>query len=93
MGEAGPEAIMPLKRDGQGNLGVRTTQQQPKVDVVVNNFSGEKAETMETVDSKGNRKIEVVIGEMVASEVGRKNSPMQQSISANFMTRPAMTRR
>lgn len=25
MGEAGPEAIMPLKRDGQGNLGVRST--------------------------------------------------------------------
>lgn len=93
MGEAGPEAIMPLKRDSQGNLGVRTTQQQPKVDVVVNNFSGEKAETKETVDSKGNRKIEVVIGEMVASEVGRKNSPMQQSISANFVTRPAITRR
>jgi len=26
MGEAGPEAIMPLKRDNNGNLGVRTNQ-------------------------------------------------------------------
>jgi lambda family phage tail tape measure protein len=101
MGEAGPEAIMPLTRDKDGSLGVSATlglrdmqaSKSPNVEVVVNNYSGEKAETMETVDSKGNRKIEVVIGEMVASEVGRKNSPMQQSINANFTTRPTLTRR
>lgn len=94
MGEAGPEAIMPLKRDNSGSLGVAVNgNAQPKVDVVVNNFSGEKAETKETVDSRGNRKIEVVIGEMVAGEMGRKNSPVQQSMMANFMTRPATVRR
>jgi hypothetical protein len=94
MGEAGPEAIMPLRRDGDGNLGViAQPQQQGKVEVVVNNFSGEKAETRETVDSRGNRKIEVVVGEMVASEMGRKNSPLQQSMMNNFVTRPATVRR
>ena len=94
MGEAGPEAIMPLKRDSTGSLGVAVNGgQQPKVDVVVNNYSGEKAETRETVDSRGNRQIEVVIGEMVAGEMGRKNSPVQQSMMANFMTRPATVRR
>jgi lambda family phage tail tape measure protein len=94
MGEAGPEAIMPLRRDSDGNLGViAQPQQQGKVEVVVNNFSGEKAETRETVDSRGNRKIEVVVGEMVASEMGRKNSPLQQSMMSNFVTRPATVRR
>lgn len=100
MGEAGPEAIMPLTRDKDGSLGVSAhiglrdmTTKQQNVEVVVNNYSGEKAEAHETVDSRGNRKIEVVVGEMVAGEVGRKNSPMQQAISGNFMTRPSVTRR
>lgn len=93
MGEAGPEAIMPLRRDSDGNLGVMAKPQGGNVEVVVNNYSGEKAEARETVDSRGNRKIEVIVGEMVAGEVGRKNSPVQQAISNNFMTRPAIVRR
>jgi lambda family phage tail tape measure protein len=91
MGEAGPEAIMPLKRDQNGNLGVRSTQQN--VEVVVNNYSNQQAETKETVDSRGNRKIEVVIGDMVAGEMGRKNSSVQQSLAQNFSTRPSIVRR
>lgn len=93
MGEAGPEAIMPLRRDGDGNLGVMATQQGTNVEVVVNNFSSEKAEARETVDSRGNRKIEVIVGEMVAGELGRKNSPVQQSMMTNFMAKPATVRR
>ena len=91
MGEAGPEAIMPLKRDSSGTLGVRSTQ--PRVDVVVNNYSTQVAETRETVDSRGNRKIEVVIGDMVAGELGRKNSPLQQSMQQNFQAKPSVVRR
>lgn len=93
MGEAGPEAIMPLRRDGDGNLGVMATQQGTNVEVVVNNYSSEKAEARETVDSRGNRKIEVIVGEMVAGELGRKNSPVQQSMMTNFMAKPATVRR
>ena len=66
MGEAGPEAIMPLKRDASGNLGVRADSGGGKVDVVVNNYTGASAETRETVDSRGNRKIEVIVGDMAA---------------------------
>jgi phage-related minor tail protein len=83
MGEAGPEAIMPLKRDSNGNLGVRSNNQSQKVDVVVNNFGSEKATTKETTDSQGNRKIEVIIGEMVS----------QQAFSNTFGTRPVLARR
>jgi lambda family phage tail tape measure protein len=93
MGEAGPEAIMPLKRDSNGNLGVRAGGNGGNVDVVVNNFGSEKATTRETTDSRGNRKIEVIIGDMVASEVSRVGSPVQQSISSNFNNKPALVRR
>jgi len=94
MGEAGPEAIMPLTRDNSGRLGVtaQNTQSQ-NVEVVVNNFSGAKTETKETTDSSGNRKIEVIVGEMVASEVARTNSPMQRAMGSSYGTKPSTIRR
>lgn len=93
MGEAGPEAIMPLKRDSDGNLGVRASQPQGNVEVVVNNYSNAQATTKETKDAKGNRKIEVVIGEVVAQEMGRAGSSVQQSMLNNYGSRPATARR
>lgn len=93
MGEAGPEAIMPLSRDSQGNLGIVAKNAQPKVDVIVNNYSNAQATTKETVDGKGNRKIEVVIGEIVAGEMGRTGSSLQQSMISNFSTKPTTARR
>jgi phage-related minor tail protein len=94
MGEAGPEAIMPLTRDGQGNLGVRSNGQSGgNVDVVVNNYGSDKAETRETVDSRGNRKIEVVIGEMNAAELARSGSSQQRALGGTFGLRPQLIRR
>jgi hypothetical protein len=84
---------MPLKRDSQGNLGVRTNQQQQNVEVVVNNYGSEKATTKETVNNRGERKIEVVIGDAVAGEISRPGSAVQQSLSSNFGNRPAVARR
>jgi lambda family phage tail tape measure protein len=92
MGEAGPEAIMPLKRDSNGNLGVRSGG-GGSVDVVVNNYGNQQATTKETTDSRGNRKIEVIIGDMVASEVARPGSSVQQSLTNGFNNRPALARR
>jgi len=93
MGEAGPEAIMPLKRDSSGNLGVRSDSGSTKVDVVVNNYSSEKATTTETVDSKGNRKIEVIVGDMVADQLSRTGSASQQALTSSYGQRPSMVRR
>jgi hypothetical protein len=92
MGEAGPEAIMPLRRDGAGNLGVINGGGHGKVDVVVNNFSSEKATTTETVDSRGNRKIEVMVGDMVADQIGRHGSSAQQALNTNYGQRPTLVR-
>jgi lambda family phage tail tape measure protein len=93
MGEAGPEAIMPLKRDSSGNLGVRSTNGGSNVEVVVINNTGEKAETRETTDSRGNRKVEVTIGDMTAGEISRAGSASQKSIRSTFGIQPQLIRR
>ena len=91
MGEAGPEAIMPLKRDSQGNLGVRGGGSN--VEIVVNNYSTEKAETRETTDSRGNRKIEVIVGELAAADMVRSGSSSQKAVGGTFGLRPQLIRR
>ena len=91
MGEAGPEAIMPLKRDSSGNLGVRSNSQ--KTEVIINNYSGERAETVESTDSRGNRKVEVIIGEAAAGEMGRSGSSTQRAMRSTYGLRPQLIRR
>lgn len=94
MGEAGPEAIMPLKRDSQGNLGVRASNQPAtKVEVVVNNNSQAQATAQETMDSRGNRRIEVTIGDMVSGEMVRPGSGVRQTMQTNYGLRPTLVRR
>jgi len=93
MGEAGPEAIMPLTRDGSGRLGVQAQGAQSNVDIVVNNYSGQQATTKETKDSRGNRRIEVVVGDMNATEMSRPGSSSQQALRSNFGLQPALVRR
>lgn len=93
MGEAGPEAIMPLKRDSQGNLGVRGGSGGSNVEVVVNNYSTAQADTQETVDSRGNRRIEVTIGDMTAGEIARSGSASQKAVGSTFGLKPQLIRR
>lgn len=91
MGEAGPEAIMPLKRDNQGNLGV--SGGGTNVEVVINNTTGQPATARQSTDSRGNRKIEVVVGDMVAGELSRTGSGPQTAMRNMFNVQPRLTRR
>lgn len=94
MGEAGPEAIMPLRRGSDGSLGVVASGgSSGNVSVQVINNSNAQATTNETVDSKGNRKIEVVIGDMTAGEISRSGSASQKSIRSTFGIQPQLIRR
>lgn len=93
MGEAGPEAIMPLKRDSNGNLGVRGGSNGGNTEVIVNNYTTEKAETKETTDSRGNRKIEVIVGDITAGELARSGSASQKAVGSTFGLRPQLIRR
>lgn len=93
MGEAGPEAIMPLKRMSNGNLGVEGDSGGTMVDIKINNYTGQQATARETTDSRGSRRVEVTIGDMVSGEIGRNNSNMQNSITNTFGMRPQLIRR
>ena len=95
MGEAGPEAIMPLRRGSDGSLGVVASggSSSGSVSVQVINNTSSQATTNETVDSRGNRKIEVVIGDMQAGEIARNGSASQKSIKSTFGIKPQLIRR
>jgi phage-related minor tail protein len=59
---------------------------------VINN-SGAQATTRETMDSRGNRSVEVVIGDMVAGEMGRAGSAAYNAQRNTFGLRPALVGR
>lgn len=93
MGESGPEAIMPLTRGSDGKLGVQANGSGSNVEIVVNNYSNAQATTQEVTDSKGNRRVEVTIGEMAGAEINRSGSAAQKSIRNTFGVAPQLIRR
>lgn len=93
MGEAGPEAIMPLRRGADGSLGVAATGGGSNTQVTVINNSGVQAQTKESTDSRGNRSIEVIIGDMVSGELSRNNSASQKTMNSTFGLQPKLIRR
>ena len=76
MGEAGPEAIMPLTRMANGNLGVQTAG--ANVYVNINNYSGENVKQEETQDANGNTNLEITIGNAINKHLtsGKADRPM-----------------
>jgi lambda family phage tail tape measure protein len=66
-GEAGPEAIMPLKRGPDGALGVATTGGGGDVTINVYNETRAEVKTQAKSDVNGNRIIEVMVKEAVSN--------------------------
>jgi hypothetical protein len=64
MGEAGPEAIMPLQRIG-GDLGVRATGGGVTVQIIDQRGSGERPQVSESTGPDGRRMIQVLIRDQV----------------------------
>jgi len=85
MGEAGPEAILPLKRGPGGNLGVEGTP--PVVNVNIVNENGGEVET-----SQNGPNIEVLIKRAVAQDI-KGGGTVYGAISKTFNIRPEVTRR
>lgn len=75
MGEAGPEAIMPLKRTPSGDLGViaQGTGGGSPVNVVVNNYGKDDA----MVDQQPNGDIVVTVGKAVAQDIANGGATYQ----------------
>jgi len=69
MGEAGPEAIMPLARMPNGDLGVKTSGGGANVTVNIINNSGAEVRREEYEDDNGDKRIDVIIGDLVNSHI------------------------
>ena len=65
MGEAGPEAIIPLTRMSNGNLGVQTAGSRANVTINICNYSGAEVRQEESEGADGSKQIEITIGEMI----------------------------
>lgn len=79
MGEAGPEAIMPLARGADGKLGVVAANGNSAPKVVINNYSGQEATA--SSDSAGN--IVVEIGRAIAQDI-TSGGPTYRAIRTTF---------
>lgn len=89
MGEAGPEAIMPLKRDSQGNLGVRSGgAQQGGNNVVINIVeSKEKAGTQERKNENGVDMISIFVEKVrsaIAGDIVRGSGAVPAAMSSTY---------
>lgn len=69
MGEAGPEAIMPLRRGADGSLGVQSTPANVIVNIV--NQAGTEVEQRETTQPDGTRIIDVLVTAKVKEGIAR----------------------
>ena len=79
MGEAGPEAIMPLSRGPDGKLGVIAANGNSAPSVTINNYSGQEATA--SSDSAGN--IVVEIGRAIAQDI-TSGGPTYRAIRTTF---------
>ena len=68
MGEAGPEAIMPLKRGADGSLGVAVNGTEnvtsESESVIVNVYANDSVETKESTGSDGRKVVDIIVGSM-----------------------------
>jgi tape measure domain-containing protein len=78
MGEAGPEAIMPLKRNAQGKLGVEAS---PTNITIVNN-AGADVQATETTNSDGSKQIDIFIERKVKEMFG--TGTMDKSMKSSY---------
>jgi phage-related minor tail protein len=83
MGEAGPEAVMPLTRRSDGSLGVRADGIGGGSPVVVNviNNSNARATTQQRQTEQGTT-IDVMIDELVAQKLGQQGTASNQALTA-----------
>ena len=83
MGEARPEAIMPLKRSSDGSLGVDASGVnagvQVQMAIVINNYSSEEVSAKETQKEDGQRQLEIIIGSKINQHIasGKADTAMK----------------
>ncbi len=83
MGEAGPEAVMPLHRGSDGSLGVKTSSANNNNAVVVNvnNYGNAQASVTRSQTAQG-LQIDVMIDEAVSKKIGEQGSATSNALGA-----------
>jgi lambda family phage tail tape measure protein len=88
MGEAGPEAIMPISKGPTGRLGVDASGLGTSVVVnVINNASGTQATSRERSDGSGGKIIDVLIEQVkgaIAGDIARGNGPVSGALASTY---------
>jgi phage-related minor tail protein len=88
MGEAGPEAIVPLKRMPSGDLGIASEGGGgARVTVNIFNNSGAEVAQEEKADGEGNVQLDLVIGPLVNSHIA--SGKADQALGGRFGLRAA----
>jgi tape measure domain-containing protein len=84
MGEAGPEAILPLKRGANGQLGVQAGASMGSSETIVNVYNSADAtvKTSETTNSDGSKTIDIMIEKKVKELFG--TGAMDKSMRASY---------
>jgi len=78
LGEAGPEAIVPLKRTGSGDLGVQASP----VTVNINNNAGVEVSASESSNEDGSKNIDIFIEKKVKEMFG--SGAMDKTMKAGY---------
>lgn len=92
MGEAGDEAILPLKRGKGGNLGVAFSGGGWMV-VNIYNSTSDKVETKETMTADGSPSLAIMIDQAVAKKLSTFGSSSNKAVRQTFGARPQLTGR
>jgi lambda family phage tail tape measure protein len=88
MGEAGPEAILPLKRGANGQLGVQAGSMaapETTINVINNNANQNEVTVSESENSDGSRQIDIMITQKVKELFN--TGAMDKTMSSNFGAR------
>jgi hypothetical protein len=82
MGEAGPEAVMPLHRGSDGSLGVKMEGGAGGAVIVnINNYGNSQISEQQTQTSQG-IEIDVMIDEAVSKKIGEQGSSTNRALNA-----------
>jgi hypothetical protein len=93
-GEAGPEAIMPLRRDSAGRLGVAAAGGGgAQFNMQVINKTGAEVKTDKRENDSGGFDIVTMIDQAVAESINKPGSASNRALRTNFGARQQLTRR
>jgi hypothetical protein len=95
MGEAGPEAIVPLSRGPDGRLGVTAAGFGAAAAPISMHFHNAPRvkEQREEDDGAGGRRMNIWFEEQTAGAIGRPGSKARGALASGYGLKPALTRR